>query len=121
MLRNLFGLVLLLSVLWFSLTVPLGNKTLVQHVRAIGSTPEAHDLYDGAKSTLEPAVTEAKDRLVGEVLESSSAIKERAEDGVDEIDDELSRRTRKGRRQAERQLDEARERALEALPSVDEG
>lgn len=78
MLRSILGIVAVIALLWFSLTVPLGNKTLVEHVMAIARTPEAGELYQGAKDKIEPAVAEAKERIVGEVVKSSDALKEAA-------------------------------------------
>lgn len=34
---------------WFTFTVPLGNRTLFQHLRAIASTPEAQSLGEAAR------------------------------------------------------------------------
>ena len=36
-------------MLWFSVMVPLGKRTLVGHLRAIAATPAAHDLADGTE------------------------------------------------------------------------
>jgi hypothetical protein len=45
-----FSLVCLLIFVWFGVTVDLGERTLFGHLRAIGSSREAKDLWDGTKS-----------------------------------------------------------------------
>jgi hypothetical protein len=37
------------AVVWFGVTVELGQRTLFGHLRAIGGTAEAHQLWDGTK------------------------------------------------------------------------
>jgi len=49
LLRWLFWLCALVSMAWFAATVPLGDRTLMQHLRAIASTPEAKSLGEGAR------------------------------------------------------------------------
>jgi hypothetical protein len=48
-LRGIFWLSALAVLIWFSATVPLGNRTLLGHLRAISSTPEARDLASGTE------------------------------------------------------------------------
>ena len=36
-------------MVWFAATVPLGDRTLLQHLRAIAGTPEARSLGEGAR------------------------------------------------------------------------
>ena len=45
-----FSLACLLVFVWFGVTVDLGERTLFGHLRAIGSSREAKDLWDGTKS-----------------------------------------------------------------------
>lgn len=52
--------------LWGAFSVPLGEKTLADHVDAIGETSEAEQLLDGARNTINPALDEVKDRVLGE-------------------------------------------------------
>jgi hypothetical protein len=47
-----FSLVCLAVFVWFGVTVDLGDRTLFGHLRAIGSSREAKDLWDGTKSKL---------------------------------------------------------------------
>jgi hypothetical protein len=43
-------LVCLAAFVWFGVTVDLGERTLFGHLRAIGSSREAQDLWSGTKS-----------------------------------------------------------------------
>lgn len=52
--------------LWGAFAIPLGDKTLAEHIDAIGETPEADALLDGARGTVNPALEEFKDRILGE-------------------------------------------------------
>ena len=47
--RWLFGLALCGVLVWFSATVELGSRTLIEHARAIAGTREAAALADGTK------------------------------------------------------------------------
>jgi hypothetical protein len=51
-------------------TVPLGTKTLAQHIDTIGETPQARALLDGTRQTINPALQEARDRVLGEYVEA---------------------------------------------------
>jgi hypothetical protein len=64
LIRWSISLIILGICLWFSVMVPLGKRTLAQHVRAIFSTPEAQDLVEGTKQEMEK---------VGERLRKKSA------------------------------------------------
>jgi hypothetical protein len=46
--RGLFWAAAVCLLLWFSLSVPLGSRTLWQHARAIAGTREARELAAGA-------------------------------------------------------------------------
>lgn len=70
MIRNLFIAALLVSGLYAAATVPLGQRTLTEHIKAIGGTQEAKDLVDGTKTKLGPTVSKIKDTVVGEVKQS---------------------------------------------------
>lgn len=76
--RTAISLVFMALVLWFSFTVKLGSKTLAQHMDAIGGTPEAQDLFEGARESVNPALEEAKDRIMGEHVEAPTYIDGRA-------------------------------------------
>lgn len=49
LLRWLFWLCALGSMVYFAATVPLGDRTLIGHLRAIAGTPEARSLGEGAR------------------------------------------------------------------------
>ena len=47
--KVLFSLACFAALLYFGFTVPLGDRTLFGHLRAIGSSPESQRLYQGTK------------------------------------------------------------------------
>jgi len=49
LIRWIFSLLIFAILIWFATMVPLGSKTLWQHVKAIAGTKEAKDLADGTK------------------------------------------------------------------------
>jgi hypothetical protein len=49
LIRLLVTMVFLAVVAWFAVTVPLGKRTLWQHIGAIFATQEAKDLAEGTK------------------------------------------------------------------------
>ncbi|HMG53515.1 MAG TPA: hypothetical protein VK601_08530 [Kofleriaceae bacterium] len=56
MIRFLVYLVIVIGVVYFATTVPVGKRTLVGHVRAIWHTGEVQDLKEGVKEKTGPAV-----------------------------------------------------------------
>lgn len=54
--RAVVYLAIAIVVVWFAWKVPIGNKTLVGHVKAIWETKEVKDLKDGVKEKAGPAV-----------------------------------------------------------------
>jgi len=56
MIRFLVYLVLAVCLVYVAMTVPLGKRTFVGHVRAIWHTEEAEELKKGVKETAGPAV-----------------------------------------------------------------
>ena len=56
MIRLLVWLAILALAVYVAVTVPLGKKTLVQHVRSIWHTEQVQDLKEGVKETAGPAV-----------------------------------------------------------------
>jgi uncharacterized membrane protein len=61
LIRLLIGLALIAGVVYVAVEVPLGEKTLVQHVRAIAGTEEGQELVEGVKQK----AVEVKDRATG--------------------------------------------------------
>ena len=68
--RTLISLAVLGGVVWFSFAVKLGDHTLAQHFDRIGQTPEARELLEGTRSTVNPVLEEAKGRVLGEYVEA---------------------------------------------------
>ncbi|HEY4238830.1 MAG TPA: hypothetical protein VGM88_03410 [Kofleriaceae bacterium] len=54
--RLILWLIVIGVLIWAAVSVPLGKKTLVEHVRAIWNTPETKDLRDGVREKAAPAV-----------------------------------------------------------------
>jgi hypothetical protein len=48
-----------LAFAWFGMTVKLGDRTLFEHLHAIGQTKESKELVDGTKQAAGPLVDEA--------------------------------------------------------------
>ncbi|MCX4240499.1 hypothetical protein OEB96_07735 [Paraliomyxa miuraensis] len=70
LLRLLISLAFLAGSLWFAFSVKLGGRTFAEHVDRIGQTPEAHDLIEGTRATVNPVLQEATDRMLGEHIEA---------------------------------------------------
>jgi len=69
-LRALLSVALIVFSVWAAFKVPLGELTLAEHIDRIGETPQAQDLVDGARSTVNPVIEEATDRMLGEYIEA---------------------------------------------------
>ena len=59
------SLVALMAIAWFGITVKLGSRTLLQHLRAIGETRESQELVDGTKQAAGPIVEDVRRRISG--------------------------------------------------------
>ncbi len=73
-LRALLSLVLLAVLIWAAFKLPLGGLTFAEHIDRIGQTPQAQDLVDGARSTVNPVIEEATDRVLGEYVEAPTHV-----------------------------------------------
>lgn len=69
-LRTGISLLFLSLLVWCSFTVPLGSRTLAEHVDRIGETREAKELIRGARGRINPVLEGAKGRLLGEYVEA---------------------------------------------------
>ncbi|MFV8751237.1 hypothetical protein ACNOYE_11900 [Nannocystaceae bacterium ST9] len=81
-LRTLISLTVLAGMVWFSFAVQLGDKTLAEHVDTISDTPEAKQLLEGTRQTVNPAIEDVRDRMLGEYVEAPTFI---AHDPLDEV------------------------------------
>lgn len=70
LLRPLISVAFLVGSLWFAFSVELGGRTFAEHVDRIGRTPEANELIEGTRSTVNPVLQEATDRMLGEHIEA---------------------------------------------------
>jgi hypothetical protein len=68
---RLFKTILILGVLgmaaWMAWTVKLGDRTLVEHIRAIANTEESQRLLKGTKEKVGSIVDQAEDKVVDKV------------------------------------------------------
>ena len=56
MIKLIVYLAIIVAIVWFSVTLKLGTKTLVEHVRAIWHTSEVQDLKHGVEDRAGPTV-----------------------------------------------------------------
>jgi hypothetical protein len=59
----LLSLAMLAAFIWFAVTVPLGKRTLVGHLRAISGSQEAKDLADGTRQEAEKVARKVQEEL----------------------------------------------------------
>ncbi len=74
--RTVLSIALIATLTWFAFSVDLGSKTFAEHVDRISDTPEAQELLDGARERVNPALEDAKQRVLGEHIEAPTAIKD---------------------------------------------
>jgi hypothetical protein len=74
LLRPLISLAFIGVSLWIAFTVELGGRTFAEHIDRIGQTPEANDLVEGTRSTINPVLQEATDRMLGEHIEAPTRL-----------------------------------------------
>jgi hypothetical protein len=75
-LRTLATLAIVGGLLWGAFTLRLGSKTFAEHIDSIGETAEAKELLDGTRSTVNPALEDAKERVLGEYVEAPTYVPE---------------------------------------------
>jgi hypothetical protein len=71
LLRLIFVLGGLGAMIWFGATVPLGERTLFEHVQAIWKTPESRGLVRGTKDKVGTLVDRATNRVVKGVAKNA--------------------------------------------------
>ncbi len=71
LLRLIFVLGALGATIWFGTTVPLGERTLFEHVQAIWKTPESQGLVRGTKDKVGTLVDRATNRVVKGVVKNA--------------------------------------------------
>ena len=74
--RAAISLAVLLGALWAAFAVELGDKSFAEHIDTISETPEAKQLIDDTRSTINPALVEVRDRVLGEYVEAPTWIPE---------------------------------------------
>lgn len=73
-LRTAISVAILAGLLWAAFAVDLGDKSFAEHVDTISETPEAKQLVDDTRSTINPALMEVRDRVLGEYVEAPTWI-----------------------------------------------
>ena len=63
LIRWSFWLAAMCVLVYFAATVPLGSRTLLEHLRAIGSTQEAQDLAKGTRDKAGEVADKVKQQL----------------------------------------------------------
>jgi hypothetical protein len=74
--RAAISLAVLLGALWAAFAVKLGDKSFAEHVDTISETPEAKQLVDDTRATVNPALQDVRDRVLGEYVEAPTWIPE---------------------------------------------
>jgi hypothetical protein len=72
--RALISLAVVAGAVWAAFHVRLGKRTLAEHLDAIGQTQPAQELLEGARDTVQPALSETKERVLGEHVEAPTSI-----------------------------------------------
>ncbi|MFO7567193.1 MAG: hypothetical protein R6X02_31395 [Enhygromyxa sp.] len=72
--RTAISVAVLVGALWAAFAVELGDKTFAEHVDTISETPEAKQLLEGTRATINPALVEIRDRVLGEYVEAPTWI-----------------------------------------------
>lgn len=67
---------MLLGALWAAFAIKLGDKSFAEHIDTISETPEAKQLVDDTRETINPALGEVRDRVLGEYVEAPTWIPE---------------------------------------------
>ena len=70
LLKLLLGVAGLVVFVWFGANIPLGSRTLFEHLQAIGKTRETQELLDGTKQSAKPLVEGVRRRLGGSNAEN---------------------------------------------------
>lgn len=86
LLKLLFVLGAIGATIWFGSTVPLGERTLFEHVRAIWKTHESQELVRGTKEKVGHVVNRATDKVVRSVAKNSpTQVNTRDESKAEEV------------------------------------
>jgi len=68
LIKFLVGVAVLAGFVWFGANVPLGSRTLFEHLQAIGRTRETRDLLDGTRQSAKPLMDSVRRKLAQEAL-----------------------------------------------------
>jgi hypothetical protein len=73
LLKLCFSMAAFVAFAWFGTTVKLGQRTLFQHLRAIGQTQESRELIDGTREAAEPLFDGVRRRIAGQAPTPATA------------------------------------------------
>jgi len=73
LIKFLLGLAALAGFVWFGANIPLGSRTLFQHLQAIGRTRETQDLLDGTRESAKPLMDSVR-RKAQEALNDKAVL-----------------------------------------------
>ena len=65
LIKLLLGIAGFAFFVWFGANIPLGSRTLFEHLQAIGRTRESQELLDGTRESAKPLVEGVRRRLSG--------------------------------------------------------
>lgn len=63
LIKFLLGLAGIVLFVWFGANIPLGSRTLFEHLQAIGGTRETQDFLHGTRESARPLVEGVRKRL----------------------------------------------------------
>lgn len=72
--RTAISVAVLVGALWAAFAVEIGDKTFAEHIDTISETPEAKQLVEDTRATINPALVEIRDRVLGEYVEAPTWI-----------------------------------------------
>jgi len=81
MIRFVLYLAIAIVIVWVAITVPLGKRTLVGHIRAIWNTEQVQDLKDGVKEKAGPAVERVERGIKAGYREATGSSDDKAGSG----------------------------------------
>jgi hypothetical protein len=74
LIKFLVGLALLAAFVWIGANVPLGSRTLFEHLQAIGRTRETKDLLEGTRESARPLMDSVRRKLAHEAQEMGDKV-----------------------------------------------
>lgn len=95
LIKFLLGVAGLVVLVWFGANVPLGSRTLFEHLQAIGRTRETQDFLDGTRESAKPLVDNVRRRLGAAAADQGKSAADGGVPPADEISPADRERLRK--------------------------